>query len=340
MKVGSGSGRGVGLWRAGLLAGALANLLGGCRLDELMNPPPAVELPDSGPATTPDAAAGPEVVKPTDAGGTADAGGGPRPDGGADRPDAIADRPGDTAPAPETGPPAPPDVAPPPPPDVAPPPVDLAPPPDPLVVGLVARWRFDEGQGTRADDDTGNGNVAALHNGAAWQPSPVTGGNTAVHLDGVDDFISATTSTIPAVEARKSIAYWLGTAAFDPDEAGQRSCVALYSAMPRSGVQVGFDRGRPAAWFRGQARGLVVAPAVPVAGLHHIAYTFDGQTHRLYVDGVAAGSASDPPPAGKVTSLTVGTYEVPNEMCGGVLDDLRIYDRALSADEARRLAGR
>ena len=50
----------------------------------------------------------------------------------------------------------------------------------------IAWWKFDEGSGTSAQDSSGNGHTGTLFNGPAW----VTGKyNSALSLDGVDDYV-------------------------------------------------------------------------------------------------------------------------------------------------------
>jgi hypothetical protein len=227
-------------------------------------------------------------------------------------------------------------------------PVDLAPPADggdPLSRGLAAFYPFDEGAGTTAADVTGRGSQAVLHNGAAWKPSGVVGaqpGNHAIELDGVDDYLDVAAPKLPALGAAKSITFWLAVRADAPApvDSMQRTCLALLDADQGTGLQIGLDRDRPAAWNTGQNQGFVVAPAAPGPGFHHWGYTFDGTVHRLYVDGKVVANKTVKPPQNAVASLIIGTYAVPNEMCAGQLDGLRIYDRALAATEIASLAAR
>jgi hypothetical protein len=216
---------------------------------------------------------------------------------------------------------------------------------DPLLRGLAAFYPFDEGAGVTAADVTGHGNQAALHNGAAWKPSTVVGaqaGNFAIELDGTDDYLDVPAAKLPSLGSAKSITFWLALRADAPAVVGstQRTCLALLDADQGTGLQLGFDRDRPAAWNTGQDQGFVVAPAAPPPGFHHWGYTFDGTIHRLYLDGKSVATKAVKPPQNAVASLIVGTYAVPNEMCAGQLDDLRIYDRALGADEIASLATR
>jgi hypothetical protein len=217
---------------------------------------------------------------------------------------------------------------------------------DPVPGGLVAAWAFDEGAGTTAGDRAGQGNQASLHNGVAWKPSGVPGAarpsNFAVELDGSDDYLDVPAPKLPALDAAKSIAFWFSARADAPPVVGstQRTCLALLAADGAAGLQIGLDRDRPAAWNVGQNQGFVTAPAVPAPGFHHWAYTFDGTAHRLFLDGRSVATRNLPQARGSIASFLIGTYAVPNEMCAGQLDDLRIYDRALTNVEIATLAAR
>ncbi len=205
--------------------------------------------------------------------------------------------------------------------------------------GLVAHWPFDEGEGTRAGDATGNGNHAQLNNGARWERSRVARApaDFAVRLDGQDDYLAATVGArVPRIEGAKTIGFWFAADPAAPPSSGvtgQRTCVALVNPTLSSGIQVGVDRDRPAAWGWAENQGLVIAGAPLGTGVHHLAYTFDGSIHRLYLDGAPVDSSTAASQAGPPSILYVGTYTPPNELCAGQIDDLRIYDRPLEAAE-------
>ncbi len=82
------------------------------------------------------------------------------------------------------------------------------------------------------------------------------------------------------------------------------------------------------------------AGALPTGSWHHIAATYDGATSRLYVDGREAGSAA----VGQVSlepwpgELRIGMYSDIDAQFQtlGEIDDVRIYHRALGAEEVRR----
>jgi concanavalin A-like lectin/glucanase superfamily protein len=74
--------------------------------------------------------------------------------------------------------------------------------------------------------------------------------------------------------------------------------------------------------------------ALPTATWSHLAVAYDGTTVRLYVNGVqAATSAAGGPMAGSTQPLKLGGNAVWGEWFAGLLDDVRVYNRALSATE-------
>src|SRR5207237_4559360 len=66
----------------------------------------------------------------------------------------------------------------------------------------------------------------------------------------------------------------------------------------------------------------------------HLAMTFSGTTLRLYRDGVLAGTRTLPRGSGAIPTstgpLTIGGNNVWLEWFAGQIDDLRVYNRALT----------
>jgi hypothetical protein len=75
------------------------------------------------------------------------------------------------------------------------------------------------------------------------------------------------------------------------------------------------------------------AKTVPTGEWVHIAITGDGTTATLYYNGVSQGTATDRSP----TISTIAAYAAGTEYVDGELDDIRIFNRALSAAEITTL---
>ena len=86
--------------------------------------------------------------------------------------------------------------------------------------------------------------------------------------------------------------------------------------------------------------------ALPVNRWKHVATTYDGTWLRIYIDGSAAGArrisgrtcvSTEPLAVGAKNNPTKGLLEA---FWDGRLDEVRIYDRALTATEVGQLAAR
>lgn len=67
---------------------------------------------------------------------------------------------------------------------------------------------------------------------------------------------------------------------------------------------------------------------------YHLSVTFDGVNQRLYVNGSQIASNSSNGRAGGISTLKIGGGATGFE---GLLDELRVYDRALTPDEVLTL---
>jgi len=66
----------------------------------------------------------------------------------------------------------------------------------------------------------------------------------------------------------------------------------------------------------------------------HLAATYDGTTLRLYVNGALAGSRAVASPLITSTGvLRIGGNNVWGEWFAGLIDEVRLYNKALSATE-------
>ena len=87
--------------------------------------------------------------------------------------------------------------------------------------------------------------------------------------------------------------------------------------------------------YIGAERNATGTSSLPLNAWTHLSATYDGAVVRLYVNGVAAGTLSI---AGSLTAsnrgpLQIGGNNVWGEWFQGQIDDVRIYNRALTASE-------
>jgi hypothetical protein len=76
---------------------------------------------------------------------------------------------------------------------------------------------------------------------------------------------------------------------------------------------------------------------LPTGRWVHLAGTFDGQRMRIYVDGEEQGSMERPGPVNpNEFHLCLGNYDIKHaSFFTGLLDEVKLYDRALTPEEVR-----
>jgi hypothetical protein len=200
--------------------------------------------------------------------------------------------------------------------------------------GLVAYWNFDEGNGTTAADSSGNGNHGTLVNGPQWA-SGVAG--RALSFDGTDDSVDILNSNSLNLSNVFTLSAWVKpTAAFTDFRSILVKNYTYYFYASSTGycgdgsIQAGFGEGDATTF---------VCDLVPLAAntWSHLVWSFDGFTLTLYRNGVAVATSS----ATGTPSLTTGTLQIGGSKYGeyfkGLIDEVRVYSRALSATEIQTI---
>jgi hypothetical protein len=197
--------------------------------------------------------------------------------------------------------------------------------------GLVLALGFNEGSGTIATDASGNGNNGGLVNGAAWSNAGHTGAAISFTANGwvtVTDAASLDLTDGMTLEAWINPTSGTGWRSVMLKEATSALSYALYSANNAS---------RPGVWIRGSGSAdefVLGTAAVPPNAWTHVAAAYDGTTLRFFINGVQVASKASPGPITKSSGpLRIGGNSIWGEYFRGLIDDVRIYNRALTAAE-------
>jgi concanavalin A-like lectin/glucanase superfamily protein len=197
--------------------------------------------------------------------------------------------------------------------------------------GLVAYWKLDEESGTVATDSSGNGKTGTLFNGPTFTSGKFGG---ALNFDGVSDYVKASlTQTGPF-----SVSLWVKT-----NKTSQAEWTGIFSSADSpaaSTFQIDIG-GTSKVGCNGQYRfygedksgqniSLCFGPYT--ADWQFLTVTFDGTAIRTYVNGVLKASGS-PSFAGSIQLLKLGANRGTNLFFAGVVDEVRVYNRALSSTE-------
>jgi hypothetical protein len=195
--------------------------------------------------------------------------------------------------------------------------------------GPVAAWAFDEGMGGTARDSYGghHGSVS----GASWTTSGRFGG--ALAFDGIDDVVTVEDASPLRLSSAMSVSAWV-----HPDTlSGWRSIAGKEGPSALAyGLYANNDVLRPTAVLNTETADAEVScvSQLAVGVWSHVAVTYDGQTARLFVNGTEAGTRAL---AGALVETSgafrIGGNAIWGEWFHGTIDNLRLYDRALSAEE-------
>jgi hypothetical protein len=197
----------------------------------------------------------------------------------------------------------------------------------------VAAYGFDEPTGTTTTDASGRGNTGTIA-GAAVRTTATAKYGGAITFDGVNDMVSVPDANSLDLTNAMTLEAWVRPTALSNyrtvliKETAGNLVYALYasSTFGGSGVQ------RPSAWIF--ADGLGPTTALPVNAWSHIATTYDRANWRFYVNGVqVATRAYTPAIQASTGALRIGGNNIWGEWFGGQIDEVRVYDRALSAAE-------
>ena len=211
-----------------------------------------------------------------------------------------------------------------------------------LQSGLVGWWKLDETSGTIATDSAA-GNDGLLLGGATHVTGHLGG---AVQLDGVTGRVAVGGSVAYATHgAAFSFSAWVDLAdwsVMEPDimqiqtdGATSPFHVLLSDSSSWDGISTGDGDG---SWIP------LRTGAEPSTGVwHHVAVVYDGggatelASFAFYLDAVAQPLAQASPYATQTNTTQIGAAEDPENYFAGAIDDVRIYDRALSAAEVAEL---
>jgi glucose/arabinose dehydrogenase/PKD repeat protein len=195
--------------------------------------------------------------------------------------------------------------------------------------GEVAAYGFNEGAGTTVADATGTGNQGTT-TGTGWAPMGRFGG--ALSFNGSSSFVTVPDSASLDLVTGMTLEAWVNPTSLSP---GWRTVVfkqttsgMVYSLYAHNGT-------RPAGQVNiGGEQNAIGAAALPANTWTHLAVTYDGAALRLYVNGVQAGSKTQ---TGSIPASTgvlrIGGNSIWNEFFVGLIDEVRIYNRALPASE-------
>ncbi|UCE39280.1 MAG: right-handed parallel beta-helix repeat-containing protein [Thermoplasmata archaeon] len=204
--------------------------------------------------------------------------------------------------------------------------------------GLVGNWRMDEGRWEGINSDVRDSGIFENHgftNGSADTTNDAKMGR-AGYFDGVNDFVGVPESSSLNITSDITISVWV-----KPEGAQDNHDAIVHKFSGFAGNYMGY-RIRTQPGFQPQFEygdgtpviSNIYGPILSPDQWYHIVAQKEGTTLRMYVNGVlvnsATGSASI---AGTPIDLFIGFSDYNTQYFKGVIDEVAIYDSALTESE-------
>jgi hypothetical protein len=206
---------------------------------------------------------------------------------------------------------------------------------------LVALWKLDETSGNIAKDSAGNNN-GTLVGDPQWQPSAgkIDG---ALEFDGEGDYVKIGTESDFDMADQITVSAWIKVNQFDKE---YQAVIAKGDSSWR------IQRNQEKDSLEFACSGLKIPSGAPWGNLygkrsvndgqwHHVAGIYDGSKMYIIIDG---DEDSSQPASGRINTNNEPVYIGENaENIGrcwnGLIDDVRIYNYALTKEEVEALSG-
>ncbi len=199
---------------------------------------------------------------------------------------------------------------------------------------LVGHWKLDEGSGTTAFDSSGNGNDGTLIGapGPNWTTGKI---GQALDFDGTDDYVAVPFILDPSTTDMTTTA-WIYASGED--------CTSHQNVI----VQQENGTGTGRHWLvRSNSAGAIFPPKrlftwlgnsflgsttlIELNTWYFAVVTVEGRTRKIYVNGIEENSDIITQNASDGT-MRIGSHKTgtSGEKWEGIIDDVRIYNRALT----------
>jgi len=188
---------------------------------------------------------------------------------------------------------------------------------------LVGHWRFDEGSGTIAYDSSGNGNDGTFNGAPQWVVGHFGG---ALEFDGSDDYVAIGDLDLTG---SFTLTFWMRPSSL----AGGWHSVVMKEydyGFEFDGTNLLARVGNGAGGWGATVSTTISTPAI----WYHAALTWSGSDLEMFIDASRVGQNTGTHVSNN-NPLLFGSWNTSAEFFNGIIDDVRIYNHALTEPEIR-----
>lgn len=200
-------------------------------------------------------------------------------------------------------------------------------------VGPVAYWKFNEGYGTVVYNSSTAGSNGSFSGAPTWKSEDQCISGKCLNFDGSDDYVSGSISGSSSYTST-SISAWVKTT-----DSGANKMIL---GSGEWGFYINrFDSGKFFAFFDGSSgnndSSQDSTTTINDGAWHHLSASNDGITTKIYVDGKQENSFAETYAANASNGFGIGANEGGSMFLAGQIDDVRIYNYALSSTQVKTL---
>jgi hypothetical protein len=216
----------------------------------------------------------------------------------------------------------------------------------------IAHWKLDDGTGTTAIDSEGGHHGTLTNGGPVWVAGQL---GDALDFDGVDDYVDLTSDAelTDVFDGGATVMAWIYPRSWGESVNGRILDKSSQVSGDRDGWMIAVKGDSPSFQFaqgftgtRGYWR--TQTGSVALNEWVHVAVVYDASSvandAEIYLNGVKQSSLVEITPTGSIATdagiaLRMGNWaQDTSRTFDGIIDDVRIYDRMLSAAEIADLA--
>lgn len=196
--------------------------------------------------------------------------------------------------------------------------------------GLIGYWPFSG----NANDSSGSGNHGTVH-GATLTTDRFGNLNSAYHFNGVNDYISCGYNNMPSGNSPRTISFWILSDTYPINNSfNAHQGVSYGTPSTNSDNELYFWRNASNVdylRYSGYNNDFDWVVSYNTNQWYNIVATYDGNDAKVYLDNVLLGSNPFPSWNTVLDSVLFGTYPSHLNYHEGKIDDILIYNRALTS---------
>jgi len=213
----------------------------------------------------------------------------------------------------------------------------------PSITNLVGYWPFNETSGTNAPDLSGNGNDGTLVNmeDADWVDGVV---GKCLGFNGINEYVNF--GDVLDVTTDFTIVFWFKAGATGAAQGlitkGEHANSSAWGCELAASGQLVFGGRNYSSGSLGITRAAITSETFSSGVFYNVAFTYNGGSENkgnIYVNGVKQALSQELVYTlrGNSYPLRIAIYSDGSKPFNGLIDEVRIYDTALTASEIKAL---